>query len=76
MAIIMTIITIVIMIMTTIIMTTLESGFGDVDGDGGDGNISDFAALCLDELSKSFDGEEILSVCMTAAWSLIAQVIG
>lgn len=73
------IITIIKTIMTTImtmtILTTLESGFGDVDGDGGDGNISDFAALCLDELSKDFDSEEMLSVCMTAAWSLIAQVM-
>ena len=57
------------------ITITLESGFGDVDGDGGDGNISDFAAVCLDDLSKSFQTEEVVQICMTTAWNLVSQVI-
>lgn len=53
----------------------LESGFGDVDGDGGDGNIADFAAVCLDEVSQEFDTNEVVEACMTAAWTLVSQVI-
>ena len=51
-----------------------ESGFGDVDGDGGDGNISDFAASCLDTLSAAFEPLEILQICMSAAWTLVSEV--
>jgi hypothetical protein len=51
-----------------------DNGFGDVDGDGQDGNISDYAAVCLDTLSKSFDAAEIVQVCLTSAWNLVSQV--
>ena len=51
-----------------------ESGFGDVAGDGGDGNISDFAAVCLDSLSQAIDPMETVRVCMTYAWGLVSQV--
>ena len=47
-----------------------------MDGDGNDGNISDFSAVCLDTLSKSLDPSEVLQVCMSAAWSLVSQVMG
>jgi hypothetical protein len=53
-----------------------ESGFGDVDGDGGDGNISDFAASCLDTLAAAFEPLEILQTCMSAAWTLVSEVSG
>ena len=66
--------TILFILFSTILFILSESGFGDVDGDGGDGNLSDFAAVSLDTLTKFFEPEEVLQVCMVSAWGLVTQV--